>query len=157
MRTNPQATEIAKEISEDVLPELYTGDPVAIRNSSSSSGNIIIGRWVGWQVQGDLHKFTESAVGTVKNVFERQNIRIRDDADKALELSVYDAKSEQEGLRFRATTALRVRTGGGLEKEYVGSRHYTNGHRTTPAIEGALALCVEQMLNDQEIIDYLEN
>jgi hypothetical protein len=153
LRPNTKAT----DISGDAMPELNVRGPVALRNSSSSSEDIVIGKWIGAKVLGNLDEFTESSVGTAKKIFERQNIPIEDDADKVLELSVYDAKAEQGMVKFRATTALRVRTGDGLEKEYVGVQNYGNGHATTPAIERALGKCVVQMLSDPEITDYLEN
>ncbi|OEU76834.1 MAG: hypothetical protein BA864_03565 [Desulfuromonadales bacterium C00003093] len=153
MRTNTKAP----MLPDNAVPNINVKQPVAFKNISSKSGDIIIGKWVGWKVYGDLYKFTESSIGTAKNILERQNIKVTNSAGKILELSVYDAKSEQGAFIFGVTTALRVRTGDGLKKEYVGVQKHGNGYGTTAAIERALAKCVKQMLNDKDIIRYLEN
>lgn len=131
--------------------------PVAFRNVSSQAGDILIGRWNGWKIYADLYKYTESSIGTAKNILERQNLKVNNTADKILELSVYDAKSEQGSWAFQVTTALRVKTGNGLQKEYVGVQKHGSGYGTTSAIEKTLAKCVAQMLNDKDIIRYLES
>jgi len=153
MHTNTKAP----IISDNAVPKLYVKHPLAIRNASLNSGDIIIGKWIGgWKVLGDLYKYTESSVGAARNILERQNIKIEDDASRVLELSVFDVKSLQ-GNKFTVTTVLRVRTGNGLKKEYEEVKHHGNGYGTTAVIEQALADCVAQMLNDKDIINYLEN
>ena len=131
MRTNTRAP----GISEEAVPRLQIEQPVAFRNSAPSSGDIVIGKWVGWTVYADLHKYTESSIAAAKNVLERQNISVKDDADKVLELSVYSATSEQGMLTFKVTTALRVRTGDGLVREYKASQKHGSGYGTTSAMQ----------------------
>jgi len=108
MRTNTRPPVIWAE----AVPRLHNIDqPVALRNAAPSSGEVVIGEWIGWTVYADLHNYTESSIIAAKNVLKSQSIRVEDDADKVLELSVYRATSEQGWVTFTAMTALRVRTG----------------------------------------------
>lgn len=152
-RTNTKAP----ILPDNSIPNLNVLLPVTFRNVSSKSGDILIGRWNGWKIYADLYKYTESSIGTAKNILERQNLIVKDNAEKILELSVYDAKSEQGTWTFQVSTALRVKTGNGLQKEYLGVQKHGNGYGTTSAIEKTLAKCVKQMLNDKDIIRYLES
>ena len=157
MHTNTQAP----MLTDDAIPKLSINKAVALRNSSTNSGDIIIGKWIGWTVYGDLYKFTESSISAAKDGLKRMGVTTRNDAEKVLKLEVNNALSEQENFTFsvfpfRVTTALTVSTGDGLKKEYTGVFNYPNGYQTTWAIEKSLARCVAQMLNDSEIIQYLE-
>jgi len=152
-RTNTKAP----ILPDNAVPNLNVLLPVSFRNVASKSGDILIGRWNSWKVYADLYKYTESSIGAAKNILERQNIKVNNSADKILELSVFDAKSETGTWLFQVTTALRVKTGNGLKKEYVGVQKHGSGYGTTSAIERTLAKCVTQMLNDKDIIRYLES
>lgn len=61
------------------------------------------------------------------------------------------------GWKFSASTTLIVRTGNGLEKYYKGTDTHVLAAQTGHIYEVTLAQCVEQMLNDKDIIAYLEN
>jgi len=108
------------------------------------------------EVMGSLYDFTESTIGIVKEALQRNNITIDDKADKRLELSIVKATSIRGFWTFSSDVTLRVKTGSGLEKEYKGLKHHQNGYSTTRAFEMTMARCVEQMLNDKAIVEYLE-
>jgi len=143
-------------LSEYPLPELEVKQPVMIRNSALKSGEITIGRIQAWRVYGDLYQFTESAVGAATIILESNHIKVQSGADKILELSVYDAKSELDET-FKETISLRVRTGAGLTREYsIMQNHYVL-YSASSAIENAIAQCALKMLSDPDIVNYLEN
>jgi len=152
-RTNTKAP----ILPDNAIPNLNVMLPVAFKNVSSQSADILIGSWGGWRVYADFYEYTESSISTAKNILERQNIKVNNSADKILELSIYDAKSERGMWAFQVTTTLRVKTANGLKKEYVGVQKHGSGYGTTSAIEKTLAKCVTQMLNDKDIIRYLES
>lgn len=158
MHTNTRAP----EVSETAVPLLNINQPVAFRNGARKTGEIEIGSWTPFTVYADLSNYTESAIGTAKNVLGKQNIRIRDNANKVLEFSVYSAKSERDdiwtfGKGFIVTTRLRVKTGNGMSRDYVSSIRHGNGYGTTSAMQKTLADNVRQMFNDKQIIAYLSN
>jgi len=150
-----QTNTTASNISVSSVPNLIVTQPVSLKNSSPQSGDAVIAEYFGWEVYGDLHKFTESAVGATKNALERQNATISDTADKVLELSVRGVELEEGAVTFRVTTTLSVRTGDAVTKEYVATRRHGNVYGTTPTIETTLGLCIEKMLNDDAIVQYL--
>jgi len=147
----------APTLPDNEVRTLNIKQPVAFSNVSSQSGDITLGKWLGAKAVGDLYEFTESSIGAAKNIFERQGIEVTSSANKILELSVYDAKVKQGMVMFEVKATLRVRTGDGLIKEYVGVKKFGNAYATSPAVERALAQCVMQMLNDKDILEYLEN
>lgn len=144
-RTNTKAP----ILPDNAIPNLNVLQAVSFRNVASQSGDILIGGWTGWRIYADLYKYTESSIATAENILQRQNIKVRNSADKTLELAVYDATSERGAWAFQVTTSLRVKTGNGLKKEYLGVQKHGSGYGTTSAIERTLAKCVTQMLNDK--------
>lgn len=157
MHTNTQIPDPA----EYSVPELDIKQPVTIRNGVQESGEIRIGQIRAWRVYGDLYKFTESAIGVATNILEKNHIKVQNGADKVLELSVYDAKSELgeplSGSTFTETIALKVSAGDRLTKECTNMQKHNVLFTASRAIERALAKCVVQMLSDKEIIRYLKN
>ena len=140
-------------MSDNELVELDIKNPVAIKNTNTSKDKI---RWCtdfGNSYYGNLFDYTESAIGIVKNVFERQGVIIDDASDKTLELSVDTAKCSLGSV----TTTLHVKTGSGIEKKYEGRRTgLISGYQYTRALESTMVKSVQQMLNDKEIIEYLQ-
>jgi len=143
---------------DDALLKLNATRPVAIKNVSSavSGTEEILCGFGTWRIMGSLYDFTESAIGTAKDALQKQHITINNNADKTLELLVYKATCERGWWGFSATASLRVRTGTGLTKEYQGLEKYGTAYQTTAGFENAMVRCVEQLLNDKEIIGYLE-
>jgi hypothetical protein len=152
IRTNTKAP----AIPDTEVPKLSVQQPIALRNAAATPREIIIGNWLGGKAYGDLNAFTESSIGAAEAIFARQGIEVTESADRVLALAVSGAKAEQGMVKFRATTTLSVETGDGLRKEFSGTHNYPNGYGTTFAIERALAQCVAKMLNDKDIIRYLE-
>ena len=152
MKTNTQPF----LVDSGAVSQLIINQSVALKNSAPQEGEIIIGKWCGWKVYGDLYKYTESTIGTIEQIFDEQNIQVNDSANKVLELEIYNAESIQGAWVFSASVSLRVKTGNGLMKEFTGLRKHPNGYQTTCYMERAMADCVTNMLNDQKIQDYLK-
>ena len=141
----------------DVVGTLRMNQPVAIRNDAPETGRKRIESSFGNNYYGDFHQYTAACIKTLTMELERQNIQVSDSARKTLSLAVVDATQQMNAFNFKAFVTLTVKTGSGLEKQYVGEQTHGNGWGTTPAVEHALAHCIEQMLSDQDIISYLEN
>lgn len=156
-RATMQTTTSAHDLSGHSFPKINIKHPVAIKNTSSIAGNIILCEPIGWKVLGDLYKYTDTSIDIVKDIFKRQDIIIEDKSDKILEFAVDKAKCWDGAIPDKVTITLKVKTGDGLEKEYESTRGYKNGYATTVAIEEAMVDCVKQMLYDKEILRYLEN
>jgi hypothetical protein len=139
------------------VANLNVSNSVTLKNGSSNPGEVIIGKWIGWTVYGDYYKFTETAIGTAKSILAGQNIAVEKDAIKSLELNITEAVSQQGAWIFGATVEMFVKTGSGINKDYIGIEKYLTGYGTTRAIESAIARCVRQMFEDNDIINYLRN
>ena len=145
-----------RPVRENAVQAVTASQPIALKNDAPAAGDQQIGRWIGWKVYGDLHKFTGSAIETLKMELDRQKVAVSDTGAKSLALAVCSARAQQGAFKFRVTVSLKVKTGGGLEKTYEGRQNYMNGYATTSAVEFSLAHCVEQMLSDPEILAYLK-
>ena len=152
MRTNTKAPNM-DDVSTIGLDITKT---ITLMNTLTDAGDEEIGVWTGWKVFGNYYKFTESAIGATKSILERGNVKVTNNGEKNLALTVHDVKSSQ-GRVFTVLTSLRVKTGDGLVKEYSVSKNHANGYGTTTIIEKNIADCVGQMLNDKDIVNYLVN
>jgi hypothetical protein len=145
------------DVREDAVRTVKMNQPVAIRNVAPETGKTRIESSLGNNYYGDFHQYTTACINTLTKELERQKIQVSENASKVLSLAVTDAKQNMGAFTFTAHVTLTVKTGSGLEKQYLGEQVHGNGWGTSPAVEHALAHCVEQMLNDNDIISYLEN
>jgi hypothetical protein len=145
------------EVIDDHMTELRVKESVAVVNASSNKEKIEMCSLLMHKHYGSLYDFTNSACESVKELLDRQEIKIDENSHKELQLSVERAYC-RHGIPDKGLTELKVKTGDGLEKIYKSS--YTNhggGYFWTLTFERAMAVCVKQMFHDQDIINYLEN
>jgi len=145
-----------KYLKDDAILKLNVTHPVAIKNVSIGKDETLLCRHSGHEYFGKLYDVTETTTNIVKNALQRKNIQVDDKADKTLELSVDKITCDSGWRGFTAESTLRARTGNGVEKEYKYKDTYQIVSLTTSAIEVTLSQCVEQLLNDKDIVDYLE-
>ena len=150
-QTRPQ------EISGEDVAKLNIKGPIAVINTTTSKEQVVVCQMMGHKYIGTLSEFSDSAVGTVKIALGGQNVKFDDTSAKKLEISLPQVFCEIGMVKLRATVVLKAKTADGLEKEYKGWYNYMHGFATTAAFERAISSCVSQMLNDPEIIVYLES
>lgn len=146
-------------VSSAAVIKVSATQPVAVMNVSTNAPGTeqLVGKWIGWKVRGSLFDFTESAVGAAREALKSSNVKISGEANKRLELTIDKATSVQGAAVFCATVVLKVKTGSGVVKEFTGAQRYGNGYATTPAFEKAIGESVVKMLQDKDIVAYLEN
>jgi translation initiation factor 2 alpha subunit (eIF-2alpha) len=145
------------EVIDEYKTELNVKEPVAVVNASLNKEKIVMCKLLMHKHYGSLYDFTNSACESVKDLLDQQDIKIDENSDKKLQLSIERAYC-RHGIPDRGLTELKVKTGDGLEKIY--KARYTNhggGYFWTLTFERAMAMCVKQMFHDQDIINYLEN
>lgn len=106
----------------------------------------------------NLHDMTDSAVGSTQEALKGRNIKIADNADKKLMLSIINVSGKATAWTCKMHVTLQVKTGSGLVKTY--TRNHPLAFSTwenTGALEIAMSRCIVEMLTDEEIIRYLEN
>jgi hypothetical protein len=135
---------------------ITSSKPVALKNVSSGKSGVeeILCQFSSYDVMGSSYDYTASAIHAVKDGVQKKGIAVADMAAKRLELAVIKTTCEK-GWNFSAGLWLRVTTGGGLTREYQGSDSFMTGYQMTAGFENAMLQCVEKMLNDPEIVSYL--
>ena len=125
-----------------------------IHNAQSDEERFELGRIGRHEYWGSLNQLTQTMVQTGETEFLQRGIRVTDDAEKNLAFSV-DAASLVRGMWVvRSVWDVTVTTGSGLTKSY----HVENATPNTipRAHNGAAALAVIEVLQDPEIIAYLQ-
>jgi hypothetical protein len=135
--------------------KLNSSTPVALKNAAPKAGEQLLGEWVSWHYLGDLHQFTDSAVGTAKDALAKQRVSIDNNAPRSLEFAVYKASVTAEGNKYGANVWLRVKTGSGVTREYQ-TKEVCIGYAITGGFEYALTYAIEQMFKDEQILSYLQ-
>jgi len=128
--------------------------PVTLRNTVAKSEEVKLGGFMGWTVYGNYHAYTQTCITSLKNELYARGIQVSNNSKKSLDLQVVHASLEP-GLK--AVVHLKVKTASGLEKEYIGFRKFEMKYVVSRAYEMAMGQCLQQMLNDQEIVHYLAN
>ena len=147
-------------IKPDLLPKLNIQKPVQIVNAQDQGKNNIFKSGAGSKWIGDLGLWTEGAVELVKLVLNKQNVTLADAADKTLKLAITAGKLKTEFAGIRCVVKLKVEAGNGYTQSYEG-----NHRNSSPIAEqarryagaGAVTKAVTDLLNDRNIIEYLEN
>jgi len=147
----------SRYLPDNAIQNIKLTKSVAITNSSIGKEETRLCGLNKREWWGKLYDITETSISITKNALQRKNIIIDDKADKMLALSV-DRFTCQPGWNDTTiTSTLKVKTGNGLEKEYTASEKNSTGWQMTMGFELAMTHCVEQMLNDKEILGYLEH
>lgn len=153
--TNPEA----RPVPANEIRILNPAHSIAVRNVSTKTGQTQLCKRYGDTFVGDLHVYTEAAVGMTKDVLRNQNVVIDDTVASNLDLEIVEATCEFGNMftPFYARVTLRVKAGSALSREYRGVGEYRWQDRITPAMENAMSDCVKQMLKDGEVLKFLEN
>ena len=147
-------------IKPDLLPKLDINKSVQIVNVQDKGKSNIFKSGAGSKWIGDLGQWTEGAVDLLKFELNKQNVTIADDADKVLKLAITEGKLISEFAGIRCVVKLKVEAGNGYTQKYEGN------HRNSSPIAqqarryagaGAVTRAVTDLLNDRNIIEYLEN
>lgn len=129
-------------------------DSVEIINAQDDQTRFLLGEIRGHQYWGNLNLLTQTMVQTCETELLQRGIRTQDGAGKSLSFSVDAAVLDRGMWVVRGLWDVTVTTGSGLTKQY----HVENAtpNTVTRAHNGAAALAVIEVLQDPEIIAYLE-
>jgi hypothetical protein len=144
-------------LGEDRLPSLDYLDikqPVSIINAEDDDQERLLAKMGPHKFYGAMHALTETAVKTARNELVKRDIAVVDSASSTLRLRVTSARFVRGRWVVRGVIELEVVTGSGLVKTF----HAENATPTMDlprAHDGAAALAVIEMFNDEEIRRYL--
>lgn len=112
--------------------------------------------------QTKMDDLTDAAVAALKDVLNRKNIQLNDDAKKILYISISEAYCVIERLSFsqsvyKFTVKLTVSSDNDIIiKEFMGSHGTESARAGNSSISEAINFAVCEMLKDEEIINYLK-
>jgi hypothetical protein len=153
-----QANTQPYRLTENEFADLEFRQPVSVENASEEDADLVLCRYVIHSAHGNLYEFTETAVGIVEETLGEDAIAADgDNAAKRLELAVESASCEIGTWRSAVYVTLGVTTGSGLEKQYEVDVTLHGLAALSAACQRAIGHTVKRMLNDQDIIAYLES
>ena len=135
------------------LPKLTASQSVAIRNASPKAAGAeeVLCNYARRDFVGSLYNFTESSISSTKNALQRNNISLDDKATKYLALNVDKATCERGSVSITLKTGI----GNGAVKECSVKERCGHIYAVTRCFEKAMELCVNQMLREKDIVEYL--
>ena len=147
-------------IKPNLLPQLNIKKSVQIVNVQDQGKNNVFKSGAGSKWIGDLGQWTGGAVDLLKFELNKKNVTLADDAGKILKLAITEGKLITEFAGIRCVVKLKVEAGNGYTQKYEG-----NHRNSSPIAEqarryagaGAVTKAVTDLLNDRNIIEYLEN
>jgi hypothetical protein len=140
-------------IDSSQLPEIVSEKPLTLINTQNSNSEVLLVKIGIHSHYIDLKQFTGTAISTIKTALKKRNIRVTENSDKQLKLSVIKVDFVQGWWALDCYVLLKVETGDGYIKEYTGQSTNVDMHVT---VNAALNHAVEAMLNDGPILTYLK-
>ena len=146
-----------RRLEEDRIPALDHMDlkqPISIINAESDDQERLLAKMGPHKFYGSMHALTETVVITARNELVKRNIATSDSASATLGLRVTSARFVKGRWVVRGIIELEVVTGSGLLKTFhVETVTPTGG--PAKAYDGAAAVAVIEIFNDEEIRRYL--
>jgi len=104
--------------------------------------------------QAKLNDLTDVAYASLEDVLKRINIKLSTNANKILKIEIIRSTCSVEVWTINFTAILRVTFGDGVTKDFIGSQR-TGKVDINSNISDAINYAIAEMLNDSEIISYL--
>jgi hypothetical protein len=147
-------TETTFPINESMVPKISGKGAIIIKNNQIHGKEFVLVSQSGTTWKGDLGKWTDTAVSYLTVELAKRNLIVTETAPKILKVSITDANAIFATWIIRCKLNMRVETGDGYIKEFVGNN--TSPGTLFRAADGAVMRAVVAALNDQGIVAYLE-
>ena len=137
-------------LPDNALPELKLSKSVSLENLATARE---VEKFCG-MAAGSQYEFTQTAISIASDALTKKGMRIETEGEKTLKLELVAGCNSWSGI---VSAELNVETGTGSKKEFIARRPVPSAYILSLAFERAVASVVKDMLNDQDIIDYLGN
>ena len=129
-------------------------DSVSLINAQPNNDTFLLAQLGAHQYYGSLNQLTEAIVTHLKRELRKHNITTSPDASKTIQIKVVKTDFIQGGWKVRANLDVNLKTGNNYAKDIFAS----NSTPTTAeqAFDGAVALAVIDILNNPDILAYLQ-
>lgn len=129
------------------------GQEIRIIKGKSNESNIFLGNVGAHQYYGSEQSLTDGIVDQLGKEFRKKKLEINNTAEKSLEIKVNSSKFEQGMWKIAATIEYTVQFGNGKSKSY--SVRNSSPGTVERTYNGVVALAVIKIINDPEVINYI--
>ncbi len=143
-------------ITSDRVPSqnsITEGREIRIIKGKSDNSKIFLGRVGAHHYYGSEQSLTDGIADQLAKELQKKNLVINNTSEKSLEIEVNYSNFEQGTWKIAVTLEFTVKFGNGKTKSYtVRNSSPTSVDRT---YNGAVALAVIEIINDQEVLTYI--
>ncbi len=143
-------------IASDLIPSqnnFTEGRKIRIIKGKSDNSKIFLGNVGAHQYYGSELSLTDGIADQLTKELKNMNLEINNTSEKSLEITVNSLNFERGMWKIAATLEFTVRFGNGKSKSYtVRNSSPATVDRT---YNGAVALAVIKIINDQEVLTYI--
>ena len=129
------------------------GQEISIIKGKSNDSKIILGNVGAHQYYGSEQSLTDGIVDQLAKELQNQRLEIKNPADKSLEITVNRSKFERGMWRIAASLDFSVKFGDGKTKLY--TVRNSSPSTVDQTYNGAVALAVLEIINDPEVLTYI--
>jgi hypothetical protein len=143
---------VAQQVDSRNIQEFNINKSFRVINNQPSKENLILGKFYLGSFYSSLFEFTDAAVKSLNSELSQRGMTISNDADKVLKLAVIDAQISEVGFRWKCAVSLDIETEEGYKSRYIVNNLTPSNTRVCG---GAITLAITDLLNDQQVISYL--
>lgn len=133
------------------IPEFSSTNSITLQNGQASTEQVAVLR----NLFGNLNAWTDVAMLITKRELTKRGMRVDNDADRILRMSIVSARTEVGWVDVTTRIAMDVKTSDGYSATFTGLNSSKVAANTERQIDGALMRVVVQMLKDPRIVSFL--
>lgn len=129
------------------------GKIIAITKGKSDSAEILVFKNGPDQYYSSCQSFADSIADQLAKEMRKKGVEINNQADKSLEITVNRSISGKEFWNYTASLEFTLKFGNGKSKSY--SVKNSSPQINAKGYNGAVALAVIEIINDLEVVTYI--
>lgn len=129
------------------------GQEISIIKGKSDHSTIFLGNVGAHKYYGSLQSLTDGIVDQLSKEMQNRHLEIKNEAKKSLEITVNRADFEQGMWKIAATIEVTVKFGNGKTKFY--TIRNSSPATVDRTYDGVVAIAVIKLINDTEILTYI--
>lgn len=131
------------------------GNEIRIMTGKSNNSKILLGSVGAHEYYGSNQMLTDGIVTQLINVMRTKRLRIDSTAEKSLEVAVTRSHFERGMWKIAAALEFTIKFGNGKSKSY--TVRNTSPLTVDRTYNGAVALAVIEIMNDPDILTYIND
>lgn len=136
----------------ETIPKLSIPYSVSVKGNNEEPGKVFDYCMGTWSYSYDL---TDNSVQYLKYILKKNNVNLLDNGEKKIVLHVTNAECINTGV-FNVVIKLKVNIDDKIHKNFEGKSNTSNLWWMGWALETDVKDAVNKMLNDKEILNYLQ-